>query len=426
MNMPAGQFPQGLQPMTTAALPPPLLPIFHPAFAGGPPQSAPGPASAARDIFIRTPNSAGVKIVCLGDIHGRWRKIQQILDHEFPMGNGLALSVGDLAGYPQLENGHRLLFTPGNHEDFGAVNELREGSSDKSQFTPILAGDTATIGGLRVAGIQGIHELKHFREAGAHPMYMTEGMVDRMLSLNRLINILLMHEPPSGINFELKGCGDVGVSYLRGIIEFLKPQLALFGHHHRSFFATIDKTMVMGLDYPHRQYSVIEYSPDSESFTVWNKVAKLFPGNIGYQFGWQYGNSEGDVVNITNRRLAVGRKGEIEKTLNDRHFEALHAKIKAKLVDELQRQKRHSPDQIADAADMRASIALNAAIPHAAAFASSVEGKALQDEEMRKIAEGIFENISRVVKTELLADTLYAYQECLIALGLVKEEPTDH
>jgi len=361
---------------------------------------------------------AVTKFVALGDVHSKWRAVQQVFDHEFPGGNGVALSTGDFCKYPEINGNHRIHFVHGNHESFDAIRQLHSAKSEgKKTYNPLFAGEIVRIGGLNIAGIPGVHSPHLYDKADEAPLrYFTREAVETMLAMERTIDILLMHEAPFGVGFEKNG-RDPGNPILTGIIEYLKPRLVIFGHHHKSFLGIHGETRIVGLDYPHRSYVVMEYDGRSDRLKLTKVSAKLEdgPGRGAkeYKYGWQSGIDEGNTEVLFDRRIPVGREQEIVTDLKDNHKANIHARITDIIRGKL-------PDIEQEALEFRAGFSLNTAIPFAAKYAAALEAEPEMGLEDRgRLMDRIYNDMTDGIMTGAVEDVLLAFQECLSALGLV-------
>ncbi len=217
-----------------------------------------------------------MKILVLGDIHGRWKKVQNIICQEFPGGNGIVLSVGDLEEYPQI-TGAKLYFVYGNHEDLDKIKLLK---TDKSRgLIPIFTGDLVKLpDGTEISGICGNFSPK-FYPTDVKNKYIKKHEIEKIKNL-KTADILLSHEAPLGVNF-LKFGKDLGLPMITEVIEKLKPKIAFFGHHHMYFETVYKQTKIIGLDYPRRSYVILE----TDDFSV-KKVMALSEGGE-YTYPWE-------------------------------------------------------------------------------------------------------------------------------------------
>ncbi len=243
------------------------------------------------------PSAPIFKMVVVGDIHAGWKTVHEIISHEFPNGNGLLLSVGDTYTYPKLPAGCRMLFAPGNHENFDLLRMMHsQWGINGQRYHPLFAGDVALAGGLAIAGMPGIFHEDHFDTRENCPSkFFTRAMVRAMKQIDLGIDIMLMHEGPGGIGFTKKGT-DVGSTSLTGVIEHLSPQLAFFGHYHKSWQTRLGETEIFGLEYPNRSYMVVEKNSDNGRIKVVEKRSNIYPGKKKgakvAEYGWQRGEPD--------------------------------------------------------------------------------------------------------------------------------------
>ncbi len=357
-----------------------------------------------------------IKLVALGDVHKKWGPVQQILDHEFPEGNGVALSVGDLISYPPLENGHRILFTHGNHENFGALETLHEDS--RGQYQPIFAGQSLAIGGLTLAGIPGIFLQRFYDNPDLTSLkYFTRSQVETMRAMERSVDILLMHDAPSRVGFQKNGTAR-GDPLLTGIIEYLRPRLVLFGHHHQSFQGQLGETRIVGLDYPHRSYGVIEFDPKTELLRMTRHNAKLEKGPgkmLVFHYAWQSDKNVGGSEVLFKGRIAVGREQELQEQLITAHRDRIIADLKGRIQSGL------TTTDADTLAQRRATLAVNSALPFAARYAAAIEKNPnMSKEEKEDLLKEIYCRMCTTPFPEASDETLLAFQEALKALGMVQ------
>ena len=170
------------------------------------------------------------KVVLIGDAHGRFDRLDEILTAEAPF--DFFISVGDVgslldAGSVYNINivdkwGNKGYFVKGNHDDaefFSRLELMQE------------------IGGLRVAGLNGI--IRHntfirdtknisFREV----LYLTH---------QKDVDILVTHQAPTGV---FTGKGE---PVLEEVLNYLVPKIYIFGHVHSYKLKFHLNTFVMSL-----------------------------------------------------------------------------------------------------------------------------------------------------------------------------------
>ncbi len=212
---------------------------------------------------------ASCKIIAFGNINASLPLVQQVLDHEFPEGNGVALATGDLKIYEPLTNGHHLYFVHGTLDQSIALATLRSGESPAAKsLHPILAGEIVEIGGLRIAGLPGIFDREYYNRLVNIPVqYFTQTAVRNLIDLQKPVDILLTHVSPAQGRFP-----DVehaaGKHIVSGILELLRPQLCLSGHDQLSWVREYDTTHAIGLRLASQSYVAIHFDDLSNTIDV--------------------------------------------------------------------------------------------------------------------------------------------------------------
>ncbi|MBI4411245.1 MAG: metallophosphoesterase [Deltaproteobacteria bacterium] len=346
------------------------------------------------------------KLVVLGDIHGKWTKVQEILDLEFPDGNGIALSVGDLENYPLLSGGHRIYFISGNHENFSQVARMRWAalSPFDENYSPIFAGDLLRLGGLTVAGIPGVYSPWFFDHPRYSPMkYFTPDDFRALEALRTPVDILLLHEAPHGVGFEKEG-EDLGKPLLTGLVEFLKPRLVFFGHHHVGFRGSHGDTMIVGLEKAIQSYVVIKYDSERGGLFLQRPSVDVSRGTA-----------------IFGPAIPLNRKERFAALLENRHRENVRATLKAKFLEELLPKIEEREFK----ARIRAAAAINEAIPYVASYLAALEASPyLSVEEKKDVLTQIFQEMRQPggVPAYAMNDVNRAFEMFLREWGLVDVE----
>ncbi|MBI4155029.1 metallophosphoesterase [Candidatus Woesearchaeota archaeon] len=219
-----------------------------------------------------------MKLVVLGDIHGKWKRVNAIINHE--LDKGFALSTGDLGNYKfEPENRQKIIFCHGNHESFQYIKELMEDKSNN--LIPLKAGEIYTLSdGTTITALPGVFSPK-FYEKGCILKYFSKADVEKLLCLEKKIDILLTHEAPFGIGVTKNGF-DLGKEQINQIIKHLNPRIGFFGHHHFFCDKYLNTTRIIGLDQPNHSYILL----DTETFTPKIIQASL-QNRLGYQYKWE-------------------------------------------------------------------------------------------------------------------------------------------
>lgn len=362
----------------------------------------------------------GFKLVVVGDVHSKWGAVQDVMDHEFPKGNGSLLSTGDFITYPGIRNGHRVHFVHGNHDREQQLLALHSKKHEVgATYHPLFAGEIAKLGGLSIAGLPGVFAKTYFESSERPPLkYFTRHLVDVMLSMQRSIDILLMHDAPSGIGFPSED-SPMGDPFQRSIVEHLKPRVVIFGHHHMPFLGNIGATKIIGMDYPHRSYLTLEFDPRTEKITVQRHIAKIGEEKKakgkGYQYPWQSGiSASGDSTVLFDRRIPMGLEQDIEAALQSKHRASVQSILKEKILGNVPEDANDRDRMASD----RTALVLNEAIPFAAKYVAAVTEKPeLATQEKEKLISTIYDQMCGKAVASSVDDLLLAFQECLKALG---------
>lgn len=382
----------------------------------------------ATSVLAMPALEAASRIVLLGDIHAQWNRVQPILDHEFPEGNGVALCVGDLNNYPAPERGHQIFFVHGNHDNFRLLSQVRSGESRIEGMTPLFAGDLLRLGGLTVAGIPGVYSERLFNKPEEGPLkYFRSHDLDRLASLPTPVDLLLMHEAPSGVGFE-KGGTDRGQPVLTDLITSLRPRLVLFGHHHVTFDGQLGETRIVGLDYPKRSYGILEIDRERGLLRVTRHEATLTSISRSMQeFVYPWSNAfppPADRAMETGGSLLFGgdilldREKRILDLLKSKHGKKVEEGLVATLTSQLT--QAHVPNPRL-AATSRAGMAVNTVLPFVARYAAAMEtDPELSLEQRGALLRELHEEMTQRVITQAIPDIVMAFEGFLIAMGLLK------
>jgi len=194
-----------------------------------------------------------MRISILGDIHGKWRKANAVINHEVKQ-EGYALSTGDLCSYTfNPQRGQKLLFCHGNHDAFAYVAQLFGEPSNGLQA--LVPGKVYTVHALNIAVLPGVFS-PHFYESSPTIKYYTRADLEKILAIKQKIDIFLSHEAPQGVGVIKQG-KDMGKEHLNHIIQTLQPNLLFFGHHHGCYDSVIENTRVLGTDQVHHSYLLL-------------------------------------------------------------------------------------------------------------------------------------------------------------------------
>lgn len=226
------------------------------------------------------------QLIALGDIHGKWDRVDLILDNE-PSYEDKVISTGDLCTYDfKSRSGKKVLFCPGNHENYHAIKSLRE--ENNKIIKPIFEGDIEILGNrTRIASLHGVHSSYVFQnnQHGLFSKFYDQNGFQKALSLAD-IDILITHEAPLGLGV-IKNGKDLGNSHINDLINTLRPRVCFFGHHHQVYSGKIGNTNVYGLDMPHRSYAVLNL----DTYCV-DIVRSEMNSKNRYEYDWEKANEK--------------------------------------------------------------------------------------------------------------------------------------
>lgn len=222
-------------------------------------------------------------IVAIGDIHGRFLRLEQWLESlELSLGRAIdqVLAVGDVEAFQRADDHRRksakrgmpaefveyaegrrrfpwpLAFVGGNNEDFEALFDLSEGGELAPNVRYLGRVGAVKLAGLQVGFLSGIHAPRFLEaprvrprslETAKHEGYFRREELDRALALKHL-DLLLTHEWPRGLlpprpkgSPPVPGMPSpwVGNPLARALVERVRPKWLLCGHSHRAFAATM-------------------------------------------------------------------------------------------------------------------------------------------------------------------------------------------
>jgi Icc-related predicted phosphoesterase len=176
-------------------------------------------------------------------------------------GADVALQVGDLGWYDLPVP---TWFVAGNNEDQDVVEALRRGERPPGVSNArLLASTVATVEGRRIAGLSGNYaptryETDRAQLRGERRRHFTHEDVARARGLSD-VDVFLAHEAPHGL--DVSEPYEVGCPYVDSILEALRPDLCLVGHHHQHAEGGFGGTRVVSLAPAWESYYTLD--PDS-------------------------------------------------------------------------------------------------------------------------------------------------------------------
>jgi Icc-related predicted phosphoesterase len=190
-------------------------------------------------------------MLVLGDAHAADPTRREALFAAYrASGASHALQAGDLEYYRLPVPTY---FVAGNNEDQDVIEALRHGRIESSEVrnARLLDSRTATVEGVRVAGISGNYAPSRYdmpRAAleGERRRHFTHEDVAAAKRIEGRVDVFLAHQAPHGLPVDEEY--EVGCRYIDEILEALDPDLCLVGHHHQHAETTFGDTRVVAIE----------------------------------------------------------------------------------------------------------------------------------------------------------------------------------
>jgi hypothetical protein len=224
-----------------------------------------------------------MQIGALGDIHGAFETVQQIVKRhaEVP----LWVCVGDVASNDgeYFSPEAPIYFIKGNNEDFDLIAAAMHGQPLAPMLFYLPNGGPHVVGPWRVAALGGTFAPSWYntpaaalppskgRKASAPSLKLGKSRDDKRRHFVRdeviackalsKIDLFLTHEAPRPF-YPVGRRIDAGKTVLNDVLAAMKPRLHLFGHHHEFTDSVRQGVRSIGLDVVTKSYLLI----DSETF----------------------------------------------------------------------------------------------------------------------------------------------------------------
>jgi len=227
----------------------------------------------------------GRSIMFISDLHGNYHVIDaQIAYAEEELGFSVSevLVLGDFGFFKDdlheffRRQKKRFLrptsFIEGNHEDHAGLDDLVDSYADVVTYLP--RGSVHVVGSKRCLCLGGAR----YMDAWSTPRgcEITEGDMARSMShAPDTIDLVVTHDCPVGIGVPntpgLEHYGMPGVPSLNLLAELYRPQLWIFGHHHRWHEVVQDGTRYLGLPQSWEGFALL--GPEGDVQTIRNKIS---------------------------------------------------------------------------------------------------------------------------------------------------------
>ncbi|MCY1045374.1 metallophosphoesterase [Corallococcus sp. bb12-1] len=224
-------------------------------------------------------------VAALGDIHGRFHRVEAWLDAlEEARGRrvDLVLAVGDVEAFRRADDHKRkaakrampaefaeyadglrrvkrpLYFIGGNNEDFEALHDLPDGGELAPDVHYLGRAGLREVRGLRVAYLSGIHAPRFIDQPLKRPTtldtakqagYFRAAEVEQVAALQD-VDLLLVHEWPRGIVQKAREerlaperplpSPWIGNPVTRKLVDVVHPRWVLCGHSHKPFAVSLE------------------------------------------------------------------------------------------------------------------------------------------------------------------------------------------
>ena len=219
-----------------------------------------------------------MKIGALGDIHGAFETVQDIMTRhpEVP----LWLSVGDVAANDgeYFSPDRPLYWIKGNNEDFDVIAASVAGRPPASTLHHLPNGGPYQVGPWRVAALGGTFAPSWYNTPASALPHSKGRKATASLKLGksrddkrrhfvreevlackalRNIDVFLTHEAPRPF-YPAGRRIDAGKTVLNDVLAALRPRLHLFGHHHEFTDSMRQGVRSIGLDVVTTSYLLID------------------------------------------------------------------------------------------------------------------------------------------------------------------------
>lgn len=180
------------------------------------------------------------------------------------------------------------VFIKGNHEDFVWL-DAQQSSEVLPGLLYLRNGSTVDIqdgqgSAIRVGGVGGCHGPADYRRRsdqlqGYAKRHYTSDDIAR-LSERGGVDIVLMHDAPTGVRFDRHRRGAGYISEAAGLDELLarlRPRVCFFGHHHARVDVEVANVRCIGLNKVGMPGNLvaIDMEPGKEEFSVLGEYASM-------------------------------------------------------------------------------------------------------------------------------------------------------
>jgi len=212
------------------------------------------------------------KILIMGDVHGRWGALNQIINRKQP---NKIFVCGDFGYWPDWPNvdikniknyNTKIYWCDGNHEDHIALSKLENNEIAPNIFYQPRGSYITLDDGRNILFMGGADSIDKYSRTPALDWFVEEIIsskdIDKALSLNIKVDIVISHTCPSLFNilsfiknrYIVDKNSDPSCEWLNIILKEFKPDLWYFGHWHQYIKSQYKNTRWECLNYvPHER-----------------------------------------------------------------------------------------------------------------------------------------------------------------------------
>jgi len=207
------------------------------------------------------------KILVVGDIHGKWNLLNDLIIKEKP---NKIIQCGDFGFWPKIGNFSKIknynteiYFCDGNHEDHNELKNLKNNEIKKNIFYMPRGSVLELIEGRKILFIGGSNSTDKNVRMPYIDWFLEETISYKDLdkiNFNDRPDIIISHTCPNEFmeylelsnSYDDNDCSRKALSY---VLEIFKPKLWIFGHFHKFKEGIYQDTKWICLNKIENQYS---------------------------------------------------------------------------------------------------------------------------------------------------------------------------
>ena len=229
----------------------------------------------------RTSRNKTWAIVAVGDVHGNYRALARI--GELEPDAHLIVQTGDLTDlctsprHPRTYQdprtlapvAQRLLWVPGNHEDWDLVDQA-EATGEPPLGRRLIPGTVFRLGPLTFGGVGGNYSPRwsYVPTGDLPPSKRRHYTLEQIDTVSRhAVNVLIAHESFFGQGIGRAGA-DFGQPTLTALVDRLQPTLFLSGHHHQYAETRRGRTLAISLPHVDDTYARVTFDDQGRLLSI--------------------------------------------------------------------------------------------------------------------------------------------------------------